>query len=294
MTAAIEVSHLTKRFGKLAALDDVSLSIEQGVITGLLGRNGAGKTVLMSLLTAQEWPTSGTISVFGRDPAHSPDVLGKISFIRDNQRYPSGLKVGRLFRVAAFFHEGWDQQLADRCVQTFSLSLDSDARKLSRGQLSALGATIGLASRAPITFFDEPYLGMDATARVLFYDLLLSDYAEHPRTVLLSTHLIDEMEPLLERVIVLDHGRVRRDAGADELRQLAVRVSGAWSDLQTLLPMALSTTQMGRLGSVLVEDTPDVASLARRNGLNIEPVSLQELVAAYGMADHLIEEGALS
>lgn len=293
MTAAIEVKHLTKSFGRFIALDDVSLSLEQGVITGLLGRNGAGKTVLMSLLTAQEWPASGTISVLGQDPVQSPAVLGEVSFIRDNQRYPVGLKVGRLLRVAALFHEGWDQQLADRCVQTFSLSLGSDVRKLSRGRLSALGATIGLASRAPITFFDEPYLGMDATARALFYDLLLQDYAEHPRTVVLSTHLIDEMEPLLERVIVLDHGRVRKDTRADELRQSAIRVSGAWRDLQAILPMALSATRMGGMGSVLAEVTPDIADLAHRNGLEIEPVSLQELVAAYGMADHPIEEGAL-
>src|SRR6201746_2103618 len=100
-------------------------------------------------------------------------------------------------------------------LSDFRLPTNRRIKKLSRGQLSAVGVIVGLASRAPLTFFDEPYLGLDAVARQLFYDRLLADYAEHPRTVVLSTHLIDEISNLLENVLVLDHGRLTLDAPAD-------------------------------------------------------------------------------
>ena len=144
---------------------------------------------------------------------------------------------------------------------------------------------IGLASRAPITFFDEPYLGLDVTARTLFYDLLLEDYAQRPRTVVVSTHLIDEMEQLLERVIVLHRGRVREDAELDELRRRAVRLSGRTVDLDRLLAGAevLRRSDMGSVGSALVTATPGIRGDAEESGINVEPVSVHDLVAAYGL-----------
>lgn len=289
MTSAIEVSHLTKRFGDVLALDDLSLHFEENVITGLLGRNGAGKTVLMSLVTDQERPTSGSVRVFGQDPARSADVVGRISFIRDNQRYPEEFKVSHLLSLGPVFHAGWSADLAQRVIETFAIPTNRKIRKMSRGQQSAVAAMVGLASRAPITLFDEPYLGMDATARTQFYDLLLRDYSEHPRTVIMSTHLIDEMEPLLERVIVLDSGRVRREGSVDDLVASAYRLSGPWERLEPFEATALHRSRMGTLGTLLIEGDPRYADTP---GLDVSPVSLQELVAAYGLSDH--REGAVA
>jgi ABC-type multidrug transport system ATPase subunit len=126
----------------------------------------------------------------------------------------------------ALFYPDWSQELADSLIEDFRLPLKRKVRRLSRGMRSAVGIVIGLAARAEVTLFDEPYAGLDPVARQLFYDRLLADYAEHPRTILLSTHLIDEVAGLLERAMVIDRGAIVLDAATDDLRGAATSVSG--------------------------------------------------------------------
>src|SRR5690606_30706764 len=153
----------------------------------------AGKTTLMSILTAQNFASSGEVSVFGEHPYENARVLSRVCFVRESQKYPDDATPGHAFRAARLFFTNWDQGLADQLIRDFQLPMKQTIKKLSRGQLSAVGVIIGLASRAEITFFDEPYLGLDAVARQIFYDRLLEDYSEHPRTIILSSHLIDEV-----------------------------------------------------------------------------------------------------
>ncbi len=215
----VEARNLIKHYKDLNALDNVNLSLSANRIYGLLGRNGAGKTTLMSILTAQAFATSGEALVFGGSAYENDAVLSRICFIRESQKYPDDFQPQHAFRSAALFYKNWDQGFADRLAEDFQLPVKRRIKKLSRGQLSAVGVIIGLASRAELTFFDEPYLGLDAVARQLFYDRLVEDYAEHPRTIILSSHLIDEVANLLEHVIVIDRGtdhhgrRCRRDPG---------------------------------------------------------------------------------
>ena len=165
MTAAITLDGVTKRFGTVTAVDDLNLEFRQDVITGLLGRNGAGKTVTLSLVTAQERPTSGTIRVFGRNPRENASVLARTCFIRDTQRYPDEYRLEHILRLGPVLYGSWDTGLAHRIAGEFGIPRKRTLKKLSRGQLSAVAILIATASRAPITIFDEPYLGMDATAR---------------------------------------------------------------------------------------------------------------------------------
>jgi ABC-2 type transport system ATP-binding protein len=226
MDSVIQVRDLTKTYKDTAALDGVSFDIERNTIYGLLGRNGAGKTTAMSILTAQNFATSGSVRVFGEDPYENPRVLSRMCFVRESQKYPDEATARSAFRSAALFFPNWDQDLCERLIDDFQVPLKTVIKKLSRGQLSAVGVIIGIASRAEITFFDEPYLGLDAVARQIFYDRLLEDYAEHPRTVILSSHLIDEISHLIERVIVIDRGRIIMDQSAEETRDQA-RASAA-------------------------------------------------------------------
>jgi ABC-2 type transport system ATP-binding protein len=157
----------------------------------------------------------------------------------------------------------WEESLAADLVGEFGLRVNQRVKKLSRGQLSAVGVTLGLASRAPLTFFDEPYLGLDAVARQLFYDRLLADYAECPRTVVLSTHLIDEVSDLIDHVVLLDQGKVLLDDEAEALRGSAVVVSGPSSavDAFTAHHHVLHTERLGSLSRATVRvDTPPVAA----------------------------------
>jgi len=282
MNTVVEVNHLTKRYGATLALDDVGLALEKDVIYGLLGRNGAGKTTLMSMITAQAFPTSGAVKVYGEEPYENSRVLRRTCFVRENQKYPDGVKVGHALAMARLFFAAWDQSLADRLVADFQLPLHKPVRRLSRGQLSAVGVTIGMAARAEITFFDEPYLGLDAAARQTFYDRLLEDYADHPRTIVLSSHLIDEVASLLERIVVLDGGRVVMDESADDARGRAVNVVGASSAVEAFAAgrEVIHTERLGRVASVTVLgrlEGEERARLAAR-GLEVAPVSLQQLI----------------
>jgi len=293
MTIAIETHDLARvhrvnsRGEETRALDGVSLKIEKDVITGLLGRNGAGKTTFMSLVTAQDRPSRGEVRVFGERPFENADTLEKLCFIRDNQRYPDDYGLKHALRVARIFYPNWDQALADELVALFRIPPRTVIKKYSRGQFSALGIVIGLASRAPVTFFDEPYLGLDATARGYFYDVLLRDYQAHPRTIVLSTHLIDEMDRLLERVVILERGRVVQDADVDELRGLAYQVSGRESDVVRFSEgkRVLKRHRVGGLASFVIEGRLGGEDRAGGAGLEFGAVSLQDLVAAYGADD---------
>ncbi|MBO0984527.1 ABC transporter ATP-binding protein [Rathayibacter sp. SD072] len=281
MSAVIEVAGLSKHYGSMHAIRDVGFALDENRIHGLLGRNGAGKTTLMSLLTGQEFASSGDIRVFGAAPVENAAVLSRTCFIKESQKYPEDFQVKHVLRSAQWFFEGWDDAFAHELASDFRLPLNRRVKKLSRGQLSAVGVIVGLASRAPLTFFDEPYLGLDAVARQLFYDRLLADFAEHPRTVVLSTHLIDEVSSLLEHVLVLDEGRLVVDSDAEELRGSAATVVGTRSavDAFTSGREVLSRSGVGGLASATLPRLDHSGrAQAAAAGLELEPVSLQQLV----------------
>jgi ABC-2 type transport system ATP-binding protein len=277
VSAIIELEGVSRRYGKVTALHDVDLTLEDGRIHGLLGRNGAGKTTLMQLLTAQQLPSSGSVRVFGEDPYENPSVMDRICFIGENQSYPQTFKVRHVLASARIVFPAWDQGLADSLVDDFGLPTGQQVRKLSRGQRSAVGVVVGLASRAPLTFFDEPYLGLDAVARQLFYDRLIADYSEHPRTVVLSTHLIDEVAELVERVVVIDRGRILIDSDAETLRDHGVVVSGPKAAVEAFTAghEVLHREDLGGFARHTVRGT---GATQPPPGLQIEPLSLQQLV----------------
>lgn len=300
-TPVIEVQHLTKRYRETVAVDDVSFTIEKDTIYGLLGRNGAGKTTLMSLLTAQNFATSGDVRVFGMHPYENAKVLSRMCFVRESQKYPDDALPRHAFASARLFFPNWDQGLADRLVDEFQLPMKRRIKKLSRGQLSAVGVVIGLAARAEITFFDEPYLGLDAVARQIFYDRLLEDYAEHPRTVILSSHLIDEVSNLIERVLVIDKGRIVMNESTDAVRDRAATIVGETAAVEAFAAgrEVIHRESLGRVSSVTVLGalTPDERASLAAQGLEAGAVSLQQLIVR--LTQHAadtaasIDEGAL-
>ena len=281
MIPAISATALSRRYRNQAALEDVSLAVEPGTVTGLLGRNGAGKTTLMRIVTGQEFPTSGDVRVFGQAPAENDAVLRRMVFVREEQVYPD-FRVGHAIRVASWFYPDWDQELARRLLADFDLPPGRRIRKLSRGMRSAVGIVIGLAARAELTLFDEPYAGLDPVARQLFYDRLLADFAEHPRTVVLSTHLVDEAADLLEHVVMLDRGRVVLDAPADDVRGTAMTVSGPATAVEEFAAgrAVWHRQRLGSRASVTVAGPLDLAAQARARALHLslEPLSLQQLL----------------
>ncbi len=282
MIKVVEVINLTKSYGSVLAVNQVNFSIEAGKIYGLLGRNGAGKTTIMQITTAQLFPTSGEVLVFGEHPYENSRVLSQICFVKDSQKYPNGYRVLDVLHQAALFFPHWDREYAFALTEEFRLPLSRQMKALSRGMLSAAGIILGLASHAPLTIFDEPYLGLDAVARGIFYDRLLEDYAEHPRTVIISTHLIDEISRLLEHILVIDQGRLVLDEEAEALRGRAFTVVGpaARIDTYTAGKELLARSPLGGLVSATVMGTGDASDRkhAEALGLSLAPVSLQQLI----------------
>ncbi|KXF48638.1 ABC transporter ATP-binding protein [Rhodococcus sp. SC4] len=281
-TTVASARGLGKRFGDFVALDGIDFSLQENKIYGLLGRNGAGKTTLMQILTGQEFQTSGVVEIFGQDPHENSRVLTDVCFVKESQKYPDDFRVGHVLATARHLLPHWNEELAQTLLEDFDLPLCRKVKKLSRGMTSALGVTVGLASRAPLTLFDEPYLGLDAVARHLFYDRLLADYAEHPRTVVLSTHLIDEVSDLIEHVILIDKGRIVLDEDTDALREGAVVVSGLaplvadfTSNKTVLHRESLGNHERATVQASLSDSERD---RAMDDGLHFEPLSLQQLV----------------
>lgn len=282
MSSVVELHQLTKSYGSVTVVDSVSLSLEPEKIYGLLGRNGAGKTTIMHMITAQLFATSGTIRVFGEEPYENNRVLSQLCFIKESQKYPDNFRVADVLAMAGALFVNWDADYAHSLVEAYRLPLNRKVKKLSRGMLSSLGIICGLASRAPLTLFDEPYLGLDAVARQMFYDQLLEDYALHPRTIVLSTHLIDEVSRMLEHIFVIDGGKLLLDEDADALRGRAFTVIGPVAAIEAYaagkeviqretIGGFVSLTVMGNLYG-------DDRKQAEALGLEIAPVSLQQLI----------------
>jgi ABC-2 type transport system ATP-binding protein len=289
MNPAISLSGLTRRYRGQLALDEVTFDVEPGSVTGLLGRNGAGKTTLMRIVAGHEFASAGTVTVLGARPGENEKVLRRMVFVREDQSYPD-FRVRHAVQAASWFYSNWSHELAGALLEEFGLPLNRKVKKLSRGMRSAVGIVIGLAARAEVTLFDEPYAGLDPVARQLFYDRLLAECAEHPRTVLLSTHLIDEAAGLMERVMVIDRGRIVLNAAADDLRGAAASVSGpaiAVADF-TAGRLVWDRRRIASQESAVVAGALDETDRTRAAALHLhlEPLTLQQLVVrAAGQID---------
>ncbi|WP_277211128.1 ATP-binding cassette domain-containing protein [Isoptericola croceus] len=273
------------------ALDEVGLTIRPGIITGVLGRNGAGKSTMMALLAAFLRPTAGTVrlgpeSTTGgtdawEDPWENAWVTSNVQLVRESGDLQDDEKLSETLKYYADLRPHWDADLAARLLDLFEVNPRKKPAALSRGKKSAVGATIGLAARAPLTIFDEVYLGMDAPTRYAFYDEILTDYAAHPRTVLLSSHLVEEVERLFEDVIVLDRGRLLLAETAEEMGRRGFSLTGPASAVERLAGerRVLHRQQLGATVQVTLEGAPDdgEAAAARAAGVELGTLPLQDL-----------------
>jgi ABC-2 type transport system ATP-binding protein len=279
---AVVATELTQRYRRVVALDGVDVTVPAGTITGLLGRNGAGKTTLLQLVAGHLRPTEGTIDVLGGAPFENPPVLTRVCLIRESQRYSRTFRIEHVVRGAASLFPRWDHDLAERLLASFELPRRRRMGDLSRGMRSAVGCLVGLASRAELTCFDEPTAGLDAVARQTFYDALIAEVAEQPRTVVLSTHLIDEVAPLVEHTIVLHRGQKLLDDDTEALRRLMLTVTGPAEAVDRYLHgrREIHREQLGTTARVTLSAGARQidADEARRLGLEVAHPTLQEVV----------------
>ncbi|HHW37968.1 MAG TPA: ABC transporter ATP-binding protein [Bacillales bacterium] len=278
----IECNQLTKVYRKHRALNNISFSIEKNTITGLIGRNGAGKTTLLKIIAGFYKQTSGEVRVFGEMPFNNLKISQNMIFIDDQLILPPALNLSEIFVEASRFYPNWDMTIANRLFDYFSFDPKQYHQNLSKGLKSTFNSIIGLSAHVPLTIFDEPTTGMDATVRKDFYRALLKDYLEHPRTIILSSHLLNEIEDLLEDILLIDQGKKLIHLPVDDLKQFAIGVSGPNDRLDDLLndKEVFFKKQVGVNQSYIIvknDFSDEILEQAKQRGIQITTVSAEDV-----------------
>lgn len=223
---SIEIKNICKSYGKMKTLDNINLAIENNKIYGLFGRNGAGKTTLLNIINNRVFPDSGEVLVDGKNIRKNSKVLSEIYMMGEANLFPKDMKIKTLFKWISDFYSEFDSDKANILSDEFQIVVNKKIRGLSTGQLTALKLTIGLCINRPYLIFDEPVNGLDANYREKFYKLLLEKYIESPCTIIVSTHLIDEIANIVEDVIIIDNGKVTIQKSKDDFLSEGFSVSG--------------------------------------------------------------------
>ncbi|MHA6258893.1 ATP-binding cassette domain-containing protein [Sporosarcina sp. CAU 1771] len=253
----VEFNNVTKSYGRRSVLNDMNFSIEEGIITGMIGRNGVGKTTLMKIIAGHIKETSGIVNVFSEQPFNSLKVSANSIFIDDTMSFSDKLTLQDIFKEAARFYPNWDALLAEKLLTYFRLFPKGPHNQLSKGQMNTFNAIIGIAARCPLTIFDEPTTGMDTAVRKDFYRALLKDYIAHPRTILLSSHHLDEIEDLLENILLVNNGVARFHGPITELQEMFVKLSGSENTIRNYIAEknVFARQSTGPYYEATVEDT---------------------------------------
>lgn len=274
---------VSKIFDKTIAVNNISLELEENKIYGLIGRNGAGKTTLLKLLANQLEPTRGVIRK-GKEALKDNDSLSQeVCLAREtiNMLGIRNLSVKKIFQIASDVYPYWDNEYCQDLIKLFSLDIGQKHIKLSRGMQTMVGIIIGLASRAPLTLFDEPYVGLDPVARELFYESLLTDYEKNKRTIIISSHLMSELENLFERIIIIDQGSILLNEEMEAVHEKAKVISGDKAYVEKILKdkKVIYRQEIGRLANYTVFDSFTEEELREFKDLNINysSINLQKL-----------------
>lgn len=227
----IAVNNVTMDFGKVTALKNISVSFEENKIYGLLGRNGAGKSTMLSVISNRIFPTSGEVLVDGETAHENNTAQSKIFYMGEKNVYPDNTTVKLLYRWTKDFYPGFDTEYAYALAQKFHLDTKKKLKSLSTGYMTIARLTAALATDVPFVFFDEPVLGLDANHRELFYHEMLARYMEKPRTIILSTHLIEEIANIIEQVVIINKGELMLAEEAAKVKQMGYMVSGKAADV---------------------------------------------------------------
>ncbi|MCA1320635.1 ABC transporter ATP-binding protein [Bacillus tianshenii] len=269
---------LTKAYGHTKVLDGMNFNLEENKITGLIGRNGVGKTTLLKLIAGFYKETSGEIKVWGERPFNSLNVSANTIFVDDHMSFAPALNLGEILGEMGRFYANWNAELARRLFDYFSFHPKQSHDTLSKGKRNTFNMIIGLASRCPLTIFDEPTTGMDAAVRKDFYRALLKDYLASPRTIIVSSHHLDEIEDLLEDILLIDKGEVLLNVSMEEMKEYAVGISGKESVLEEWLldREVLYAKSLGPDSKYVVVKKDYGISEAARHGLTLTPVSASD------------------
>jgi len=277
----VKVKNLSLSYGNHAALKDITFELGSEKIYGLLGRNGAGKTSLLSIIASFREPSAGSITINGEVPFENAKIMQQVAFMYNKDYKDESDNVKAMLQDIQRYRPNFDMEYAEDLIEQFKLDKKKPIKQFSKGMQSALNVTIGLASRTPVTIFDEVYLGMDAPSRDIFYKELLKDQQNHPRIIILSTHLVSEMDYLFDEVILLNKGKVLLQEEYDSLITKGATITGNADIVDDFVQSKkqINVQQLGNTKSVMVygELNHHDRKTASNKGLEVAPISLHDL-----------------
>lgn len=287
--AVVEIKQLDRQFGTKRALHQLSLSIPRGGVFGLIGGNGAGKTTLLKHVLGLLKPQSGSVEVFGQDPIKNPvGVLGRIGYLSEDRDLPNWMRVNELMNYTQAFYPNWDEKYAEELRETFDLQPSAKIKDLSRGQRARAGLLVALAHRPDLLVLDEPSSGLDPVVRRDILGAIIRTIADEGRTVLFSSHLLDEVERVADRIAIIHQGRLILNAELDTIkeshRKLTLRFEDRLEDAPALVG-ALQTQGSGNEWTYICSgDSQQIRSAAKSIGATIvddTPLSLDEIFVSH-------------
>jgi ABC-2 type transport system ATP-binding protein len=286
--SVISITDVSRRFRSKLALDDVSLDVSRGQVFGLVGANGAGKTTLIKHILGLLKPVRGCVRVFGLNPVTDPEtVLGRIGFLSEDRDLPPWMRVWELMRYSQAFYPRWDPQYADQLRQQFQLDPYAQIKHLSRGELAKAGLLVALAHRPELLVLDEPSSGLDPVVRREMLEAIVRTVAEEGRTVVFSSHLLDEIERVSDQIAMMANGRIVLRGPLAEILESHHRLTLRFKAPRTTPPAltgALSVTGAGLEWTVLCNGArSQIAAAAQELGAQVvseEMASLDDIFLA--------------
>lgn len=279
--STIEISNVSKSYGKTKALKNVSATIKGNKICGFIGRNGAGKTTLINILTNRIFADQGKVFIDGEPSIENDHVQENIFCMAEKTLYPKSMKIRDAFQLTLGFYPQLDLNYASQLADNFKLEFSKRVGGLSTGYLSIFKLILTLSSNAPIIIFDEPVLGLDANHRDLFYKEIVAHHKASPSTVILSTHLIEEAASLFDEVIIIREGQILLSQPVDEILQLAYTVSGNQENVTryTIGKQVIREESLGRFKAATIYQNRNHVDLEELSqlGLDLTSARLQEL-----------------
>jgi ABC-2 type transport system ATP-binding protein len=245
----VEIAELSRRFGRTVALDGLGLDVPRGVVFGLVGENGAGKTTLIKHILGLLKAETGTVRVFGLDPVRDPvKVLAQVGYLSEDRDLPDWLRIDELLRYLRAFYPTWDDSFAEELRQQFDLDPSARIKTLSQGQRARTGLLAALAYRPDLLVLDEPSTGLDPIVRREILAAIIRTIAEEGRTVLFSSHLLDEVERVSDHVALIDHGRIVLCDPLDAIKAAHRRLTLRFDEPLSRPPALLGTSRWEGVG----------------------------------------------
>ncbi len=277
---ALRTERLGKRYGKVWGLRDCTLAVPAGAVVGLVGPNGAGKSTLLQLAIGLLDPTEGQVQTFGETSrAHRASTLGRVSYVAQDHLLYRDFRVADMFHLGRAMNPAWDQQVAERRMAALNISLKRKVKALSGGQQAQVALAMALAKRAPLLVLDEPVASLDPVARLDFMGSLMAAVADRALTVIISSHVVTELERVCDWVIVLAGGTVRAAGPVDDLTAAHRLLTGPRTAPHDGMPGVVHRTDSDRHSTLVVRVDPRCPAV--HPAWQAQPVGFEQLVLAY-------------